>query len=252
MGRKSRGKIIKQQRELEEEKRNPMRRDMRLFLKKKNVKIENAQGMLCLVSVMVDFMIHNSIRTFLKLPGISPEEDQADKNRMSILGKALEYEAAHLKIEMEDIVKNLVYPLTAKTELVYPIMNKILGGLDAMALSDDFRQTTENQIENPDLWKDSLEDYAERTEDYFQALKELFILTIIIIRSSLDANQSENSYDKNYDDIRDTYRILPADFLKLRRRATEFFKIAFASYLRIEFQPLRDQLDKQLVEPAVG
>jgi len=52
---------------------------------------------------------------------------------------------------------------------------------------------------------------------------------------------------KKLEKIRKTYGIKTDDFLKLRRRATEFFRIAFATYLGIEFQPLREEVDTKIL-----
>lgn len=236
--------------ELEEEKNNPMRRDMKAFLKKRNVRIDKAQGILFLISVMVNFLIYDSIKKFLKLPGISREADQADNARMSMLGRVLEYEAGQMDLDFHEIVEELIYPLSARREIVHPIMHEIFDMLDPLALSDDFRATTESQIENEEFWGDSLEEYSQRPEDYFQAVKELFILTVIVIRAGLGNDQKDRNFDKEFEDIRETYSIAPADYLKLRRRATDFFKIAFASYLQMKYQPLKDQVDRYLNPPA--
>lgn len=252
MGRKSRDKKEKQLKEQEEEKRNPMYRDMRLFLKKRNIRMEKASTLLYVISVMVSFMMHNVIRKFLKLPGISPEEDKADEDRMMMLGQILEYEAGQLGLNVEEIIQELIYPVTAKRELVDPIVNQIFDQLDAVAVSDSFRETTEHQIQNPEFWEDTLEGFEQREEDYFQALKELFIQMIGIIRSSLREEDRDRNFDEEIENIRTTYNISPPDFIKLRRRATEFFKIAFASFLRIEFQPLREQVDQQLSPQATA
>jgi len=55
---------------------------------------------------------------------------------------------------------------------------------------------------------------------------------------------------KKLEKIRKTHGIKTDDFLKLRHRATEFFRIAFATYLRIEFQSLREEVDTKILQPA--
>ena len=56
--------------------------------------------------------------------------------------------------------------------------------------------------------------------------------------------------EKEVEEIREAYDIEPDDFQKLRRRATDFFKIAFSSHLGIVFQPVRDEVDAKFGEPT--
>jgi hypothetical protein len=53
-------------------------------------------------------------------------------------------------------------------------------------------------------------------------------------------------HEKELEEIRNTFEIDPDDFQKLRRRATEFYKIAFAKYLSMVFQPVRDEVDQKM------
>ena len=127
-----------------------------------------------------------------------------------------------------------------------PILTKIYEMFDSLIVSDSFRQPTEAQIENLELWGDSLMHCADRKEAYFQAVNELFALVLAIARSTLDEELKMRDQEKRLEEIRKTYEIEPDDFQKLRRRATEFFKIAFAKYLSMVFQPLREEVDTKI------
>ncbi|MDI6688723.1 MAG: hypothetical protein QME06_10945, partial [Desulfobacterales bacterium] len=231
--------------------KHPMRREIKEFLLKRDVDINNASGLLYIASMMANFLIFRSIKEYSGLPNIQPEENKADENRMEKLGQALSYECKQFNIELQEIIDELVFPMASNTELVEPILKKIYSLLESIIPSDNFRQTTENQIENPDFWGDSLINYKELKEKYFEAIKDLFALALKVVQYSLDGREMEQAgHIKKLEEIRKTHGIKTDDFLKLRRRATEFFRIAFATYLSIEFQPLREDVDTKILEPA--
>jgi hypothetical protein len=247
MGRKSRLKKERKQGAFEGElRRHPMREEIRTFLEKRRVAMDKASGLLYVVSLMGSFMIHRSIKRQTQLPVISPEEEKADKNRFESLGMILEHECRQLHIEPQEIMGELVFPMAGNKALMEPILTRIYEMFDSLIVSDSFRQPTEAQIENPELWGDSLMHYADRKEEYFQAVNELFALVLAIARSTLDEELKMRDQEKRLEEIRKTYEIEPDDFQKLRRRATEFFKIAFAKYLSMVFQPLREEVDNKI------
>lgn len=251
MGRKNREKKERIKKQSKTAKKHPMETEIREFLLKRDVDINNASGVLYIISIMANFLIFRSIKEHSDLPNIRLEEDKADENRMEKLGQALSYECEQLNIEFQEIMNELVFPMAGNTALVKPILKKIYGLLDSIIPSDNFRQTTESQIENPDFWDDSLMHYEDHKEKYFEAIKELFALALNVVRYSLDGMEMEKSrHIKKLEEIRKTHGIKTDDFLKLRRRATEFFRIAFATYLGIEFQPLREEVDTKILQPA--
>ncbi len=251
MRRKSRLKKERKQGALEREfSRHPMREEIREFLEKRHVAMDKASGLLYVVSLMASFMIYLSIKKQTQLPVISPDEEKADKNRFERLSMALEYQCRQLNVEPKEIMDELVVPMAENKALMEPILTKIYEMFDSLIVSDivsdNFRQSTEAQIENPELWGDSLVHYADRKEVYFQAVNELFALVLNIARSTLDEEWKKRDQEKRLEEIRKTYEIEPDDFQKLRRRATEFFKIAFAKYLSMVFQSLRDEVDNKM------
>ena len=251
MGRKSRLKQERAKKQSQMAKKHPMKTEIREFLLKRDVDINNASGLLYIVSMMANFLIFRSIKEHSELPNIRPEEAKADENRMEKLGQALSYECERLNIEFQEIMNELVFPMAGNTALVKPILKKICRLLDSLIPSDNFRQTTESQIENPDFWGDSLMHYEDNKKNYFETIKELFALSLNIVQYSFDGREMEKTaHIKKLEKISRTHGVKTDDFLKLRRRATEFFRIAFATYLRIEFQPLREEVDTKILQPA--
>ncbi len=248
MGRKSRAKQEGVKKRSKMAKKHPMRTEIQEFLLKRHVDINNASRLLYLVSMMANFLIFRSIKEHSNLPDICPEDNKADENRMEKLGQALSYECEQLNIEFQETMNELVFPMAGNTTLVKPILTKIYGLLNSLIPSDNFRQTTESQIENPDFWGDSLTHYEDHKIKYFETIKKLFALCLNVVQYSLDGKKMEKaSHIKKLEKIRKTYGIKTNDFLKLRRRATEFFRIAFATYLGIEFQPLREEVDTKIL-----
>jgi hypothetical protein len=247
MGRKSRLKKERKPQGFERElRRHPMREEIRAFLEKRRVAMDKASGLLYVVSLMASFLIHRSIKKQTQLPVISPEEEEADKNRFEHLGMILEHECRQLHIEPQEVMGELVFPMAGNNALMEPILTKIYEMFDSLVASVHFRQPTEAEIENPELWGDSLMHYADRKEEYFQAVNELFALVLAIARSTPDEELKMGGQEKRLEEIRKTYEIEPDDFQKLRRRATEFFRIAFAKYLSMVFQPLREEVDTKI------
>ena len=248
MGRKSRLKREKKQQGMERElRRHPMREEIRAFLQKRRIAMNKAYGLLYVVSLLTSFLIHHSIKKRVQLPVISPEEDKADEDRLKRLERVLEYECQQFGIEFQEIMNELLFPMVGNKALMEPILRKVYEMLDSLVRSDSFRQPTEAQIQNPDLWSDSLAHYAERKEEYFQTVKELFALVVAVSRSTLDAEPKEIDHQINLEEIRKAYGIEPGDFQKLRRRATEFYKIAFAKYLSMVFQTVREEVDEKVL-----
>jgi len=251
MGRKSRFKQERAKNQSQTAKKHPMTTEIKGFLLKRDIDINNASGLLYIVSIMANFLIFRSINEHSELPDIQPQENKVDENRMEKLGQALSYECERLSIEFQEIMNELVFPMAGNTALVKPILKKIYSLLESLIPSDNFRQTTESRIENPDFWGDSLIHYVEFKEKYFEAIKDLFALGLKVVQYGLDGREIEKAeHIKKLEEIRKTHRIKTDDFLKLRRRATEFFRIAFATYLRIEFQPIREEVDTKILQPA--
>jgi hypothetical protein len=249
MGRKSRLKRERKQQGIEKElKRHPMRKEIQAFLKKRRIAVNKASGLLYVVSLLTSFFVHRSIKKNIQLPVISPEEDKADENRLERLGSVLEYECQQLHINPQEIMNELVFPMVGDKALMEPILRKVYEMLDSLMRSDNFREPTEAQIENPELWGDSLAHYSDRKEEYFQTVKDLFDLLVALFRSTLDGGPEEIDHEVNLEKIRKTYGVEPSDFEKLRRRATEFYKIAFAKYLSMVFQGIRDEVDEKVFE----
>jgi hypothetical protein len=248
MGRKSRLKRERKQQGMERElRRHPMMEEIRAFLQKRRIATNKASGLLYVVSLLTSFLIHHSIKRRVQLPVISPEEDKADEDRLKRLERVLEYECQQFRIEFEEIMNELLFPMVGNKALMEPILRKVYEMLDSLVRSDSFRQPTEAQIQNPDLWGDSLAHYADRKEEYFQTVKELFALVVAVSRSTLDAESKEIDHQIKLEEIRKTYGVEPDDFQKLRRRATEFYKIAFAKYLSMVFQTVREEVDEKVL-----
>ncbi len=247
MGRKSRLKRERKHKGVEKElRRHPMQKEIQAFLQERGIAVKKASGLLYVVSLLTSFFVHRSIKKNIQLPVISPEEDKADEARLERLVSFLEYECQQLRIKPQEIMNELVFPMVRDKALMEPILRKVCEMLDSLMRSDSFREPTEAQIENPELWGDSLEHYADRKEEYFQTVKDLFDLLVGIFRSTLDAGPEEIDHEVNLEKIRETYGVEPGDFEKLRRRATEFYKIAFAKYLSMVFQSIRDEVDEKV------
>jgi hypothetical protein len=233
----------------EEIRKHPMWNEIQAFLEKRGMTIDESSRLLYIVSMMAGFLNYRSIKEQGKLPVIRPEEEKADENRMEKLGMVLEYECRQLHIEFQEVVSELVFPMAGKKALTEPILQKIYEMLDSLVLSDNFREGTEKQIENTEFWGDSLRHYADRKEDYFEAVKELFAFVLSTARPDVNTDLGKANPEKELEEIRKKYGIEPDDFWKLRRRATEFFRIAFATHLGIVFQPLREEADEKICGP---
>jgi hypothetical protein len=247
MGKKSRLKKERKEHGFKEAMtRHPMREEIRAFLKKRHLAVDKASGLLYIVSLMASFLTHRLIKKHTQLPVISPDEEKADEKRLERLGTVLEHECQHLHIESQELMNELVFPMAGNKAVMKPVLRKVYEMVDALIPSDSFRQPTEAHIEDPELWGDSLAHYADRKEEYFQAVKRLFTLVLAISRSTLEAEPEKMDHEKELEEINNTFEIDPDDFQKLRRRATEFYKIAFAKYLSMIFQPVRDEVDQKI------
>jgi len=230
----------------EEIRRHPMWREIQEFIEKRGMTIDESRGLLYIVFMMAGFLSYRSIKEQAKLPVIRPEEEKADESRMEKLGRVLEYECRQRHIEFQEVTSELVFPMAGNKALMEPILQKIYGMLDSLVLSDSFREGAEKQIENTEFWGDSLTHYADRKEDYFEGVKELFAFVLATARPNITKDLGKTNQEKELEEIRNKYGIEPDDFWKLRRRAIEFFKIAFATHLGIVFQPLREEVDEKI------
>jgi len=230
----------------EEIRKHPMWREIQEFLEKRGITIDESQWLLYIVSMMAGFLTYRSIKEQAKLPVIRPEEEKADESRMEKLGRVLEYECRQRHIEFQEVISELVFPMAGNKALMEPILQQVYGMLDSLPLSDGFREGTEKEIENTAFWGDSLTHYADRKEDYFEGVKELFAFVLATARPNVTKDLGETNHDKKLEEIRGKYGIEPDDFWKLRRRSIEFFKIAFATHLGIVFQPLREEADEKI------
>lgn len=247
MGKKSRLKRERKEHGLREAiTRHPMREEIRAFLKKRHVAVDKASGLLYIVSLMASFLTHGLIKKHTQLPVISPDEEKADEKRLQRLGTVLEHECQHFHIESQALMNELVFPMAGNKAVMEPVLKKVHDMVEALIPSDSFRQPTEAHMEDRELWGDSLAHYGDRKEAYFQAVKRLFTLVLAISRSTLDEALAPLDHEKELQAIKSTFEIDPDDFQKLRRRATEFYKIAFAKYLSMVFQPVRDEVDQKI------
>ncbi len=251
MGKKSRLKKERKEQGLGRElNQHPMGQEILSFFKKRRVATTQAAGLLHVISLMAVFLIDLAIMKHTQLPVINPEKDKADKDRLDMLGRALENECHQLGIVVQEVMDELVLPMTKNQALMEPILQRIHQMFDSLLSSKEFRQGTEPQIDNSELWGDNLEHYGKQKEEYFQAVKELFAMVVAISRTSVEEKLEAEDQENKFEKIRKTYGIEPDEFLKLRRRATEFFRIAFAKYLSMVFQPVRDDVDSMFSSPA--
>lgn len=230
----------------EEIRKHPMWTEIRAFIEKRGVAIDALRELLYIVSLMAGFLMRRAIREEAKLPVIHSEEEKADESRMEKLGRFLEYECRWLNIEFRDVLSELVYPMAANKALMEPVLRNVYEILDSLVLSDGFREGVEREIDNAEFWGDSLEHYADRKEDYFEVMKKLFSFVLSTARPDATQDMGKTNDDTELEGIRKKYGIDPGDFGKLRRRAVEFFKIAFATHLGFVFQPLREEVDKKI------
>jgi hypothetical protein len=251
MGKKSRLKKERKEQGLGRElNQHPMGKEILSFFKKRRVATTQAAGLLHVISLMAGFLIHLSIMKNTQLPVINPEQDKADKDRLQKLGGALECECHQLGIPVQEVMDELVSPMCKNQALMEPILQRIHQMLDSLISSKEFRQGTEAQMDNSELWGDNLQHYGKQKEEYFQAVKELFALVLAISRDPVEEKLEAVDQEDGLEKIKKTYGIQPDEFLKLRRRATEFFKIAFSKYLSMVFQPVRDDVDSMFSSPT--
>ena len=172
--------------EFEEEiRRHPMWREIQECIEKRGITIDESQWLLYIVSMMAGFLTYRSIKEQAKLPVIRPEEEKADESRMEKLGRVLEYECRQRHIEFQEVISELVFPMAGNKALMEPILQQVYGMLDSLVLSDNFREGAEGQIENTEFWGDSLTHYADRKEDYFGGVKEIFALVLATARPNV-------------------------------------------------------------------
>ena len=243
MGKKSRLKKETKQRQMEEAIKKPVEAETKAFLKTRRVAVGKAYRLSYLISMIVNFMVYRSIKTGIQLPSVRPNEEELDENRLEGLHTDLGLECGNLGIEPRDVIAEVVSPLAGNEVLMGKVLKKNYDILESLIPSENFRQMMEGQIEDPDTWGDSLSNYEERKGDYFEALKDLFALDLATVRSGLEGDAGVTDYEGNLEQIKEKYDIEPEDFEKLRRRATEFLRVAFANYLEIDFQLVREEVD---------
>jgi hypothetical protein len=247
MGRKSRHKKEKKERPVEDVIADPVKKETRKFLKAHGLAAggdaeEKGSRLTFLVSMIVNFMIYRFIKAGIQLPSVSHEEEQRDELRLQGLNASLENVCTELGIVPYE-VSDLVSVLARDETLVGQVMGKNYTILELLVPSEAFREMTDGQIENPDTWGDSLSEYASRKEDYFEALKEIFLLNLAVVRTGSDADASGPDFEGGLAEIKNKYHLNTDDLEKLRRRGTEFFMAAFAQYLEMDFQRVRKAID---------
>jgi len=243
MGKKSRLKKEKREKKIQDELRDPVKREVQSFLTRREVNAEEGDQLSYLVLMLVNFSIYRFIKERIQLPSLRPEEEERDGSRLEGLHVALEAECRSLGVDYKEVQDELVAPLGRNEILVGQILQKIYGLLGSLTSSKSFEDMTDGQVENPDTWGDSLVHYEERKEDYFEAIKALFDFNLSVVRSDVpgDGDQTGPVLDPNQ--IREKYAVDPGVFDKLVRRATEFLRAAFANYLEMEFHSVRLALD---------
>jgi hypothetical protein len=251
MGKKSRLKKRKGQGKFEENMAHLIGGKTRAFLNKRHVGMDRASRLSYIVAMMVNFLIYRSIKAHIQLPAVRPDDEKVDQDRMEAIQKRLASECERLWIKFHDIMDELVSPLAENEALFEPILRNIYTILDSFVSSKDFREAVEKQIEEPETWNDSLLHYTDRQEDYFEAVKKLFGLDLAVVRSGLDGESEGIDYEKSLEQIRKEYGIQPDDFEKLTRRATAFFRAIFATYLELDFQRVRDEVDTKILRPGL-
>lgn len=247
MGRKSRLKKEKKELPAEDVIADPVERETRRFLKTRGLAAggdaeEKGSRLTFLVSMIVNFMIYRFIKAGIHLPSVSHEEEQHDELRLQGLNTSLENVCTELGIAPYE-VNDLVSVLAGDETLVGQVMSKNYTILESLVPSEAFLEMTDGQIENPDTWGDSLTEYASRKEDYFEALKEIFLLNLEVVRTGSDAGASVPDFEGGLAQIKIKYHLNADDLEKLRRRGTEFFMAAFAQYLEMDFQRVREAFD---------
>jgi hypothetical protein len=252
MGKKSRLKQGKKQRQIEESIKKPVEKETKAFLRMYGVDEEKGATLVFLVSMIVNFMIYRSIKAGLQLPSVRPNEEELDENRLEGLYTDLRSECGDLGLGWQEVTENLVSPSVGNEALVGQVLRKNYDILESLIPSDSFRQMTEGQIENPDTWGDSLTDYEVRQEEYFEAIKEIFSLDLAVVSSDVDCEREPPDLEGTLEKIKGKYRLGADDLEKLRRRATEFLRAAFANYLEMDFQLVRRTLDARMEGGGAG
>ena len=242
MGKKSRLKKEKRERQFQEEISDPVKREVRSFLIRQGVDPDQGGQLSYLILTLVNFSIYHFIKERTQLPPIRPDEEKRDEARLKSLHVALEAECLSLGIDYQIVVNELVTGLGTNETLVSQILQKVYGLMDSLTSSKSFDDMTDGQIENPDTWGDSLVQYEERKEDYVEAIKALFDFNLSVVRSDVQ-NSEQIMPVLDPSEIREKYSIPPGEFDKLVRRATEFLRAAFANYLEMEFHGVRLALD---------
>jgi hypothetical protein len=243
MGKKSRLKQEKKQRQMEESIKKPVETETKTFLRMHGVDEQKSATLVSLVSMIVNFMIYRSLKAGIQLPSVRPNEEELDENRIEALHTDLRRECDDLGVGWQEVMDHLVSPLAGNEALVGQLLRKNYDLLESLIPSDSFRQMTEGQIENPDTWGDSLTDYETRKDDYYEAVKEVFALNLGMVRADLDGEEELPDLDGGLGKIKDKYRLHADDVERLRRRATEFLRVAFANYLEMDFQLVREDVD---------
>lgn len=246
MGKKSRLKKERADREAEEMIQQPVHEATMKFLAERGVDQDEGSELRYLVSMIVNFRIYRSIKTGIQLPVVKPREEELDESRLQELHRELANVCADIGVGLTDVMDDLVAPLSEDEKLVEQVLKKNYDLLGSLVDSESFREMTDGQIENAEAWGDNLSKYEARQEEYFEAIKALFSLDLAVVRSDVDPGMDLPDMEKKLREIQETYELGAEDLAKLRRRATEFLRAAFANYLDIDFQRVRRALDTKL------
>lgn len=246
MGKKSRLKKEKQGKEVTGMVQELVHKETTKFLKERGIDENSGSDLLYLVSMIVNFRIYRFIKSGIQLPVVKPKEEELDESRIQELHRELANICSEVGVNVQDVIDTLVVPLSENEKLVEQVLRKNYDLLGSLVDSDSFREMTDGQIENPETWGDNLAAYEDRQEDYFEAVKALFALDLAIVRSDLDPEESPPDLEGTLEQIRTEHGLEVDDVKKLRRRATEFLRVAFANYLDMDFQRVRRTLDTKL------
>jgi len=243
MGKKKRLKQEKKERQIEEAIKKPVEAQLKAFFESRGVDVMKGYRVSYLILMIVNFMTYRSIKAGIQLPSVRPKEEEHDENRLEGLYTDLALECRDLGVSQQEVMSEVVNPLAGNEVLMQKVLEKNYDILESFIPTDNFRKMTDDQIENTDSWGDSLSNYEERKEEYFEAIKEIFGFNLSIVRADMDGELKEMDPVKGLAQIQEKYGFESDDFEKLRRRSTEFLRVAFANYLEMDFQAIRLDVD---------
>jgi len=242
MGKKSRLKREKKESKLQEQVDQPTKVKTSEFLAKRGLSEEEGETLGYLVSMQVNFSVYRTIKQGIALPSVKPEHEKLDDSRVEGLNKELEDTCQKLGVDVQDVIDEIVTPLCQDESIIYRVLENIYDILETLVPTENFRKMTEEQMEDVEAWGDSLADYEDRKEEYFQALKEIFALHLSVVRQGSGQAPAALDLDAGLAEIKEHYGLTSDQLEQLVRRATEFLRVAFANYLEIDFQGVRLEL----------